>query len=163
MRAIEPTQSGHLKLHGFQIYYEVFGQPHLPPILCVPTWQIAPSRHWKMQIPYFARTFRIIAWDPPGIGGAERTTDPAAFECDRVVDYAIGLLDHLGIDRADVIGLSMGGTHGLWLAARYPERVKRMVLIGSVPPAWAYGDDPTFWAKRERYEGWEKRNAHYWR
>ena len=116
-----------------------------------------------MQIPYLARYFRVIAWDPPGIGGGERTTDPVAYECDRVVDYAVGLLDHLDIEKADVIGLSMGGTFGLWLAARYPERVKRMALLDPVPPEWAYGEDPTFWEKRDSYEGWEKRNANYWR
>ena len=163
MKAIEPAETGHLTVQGFEIYYELFGDPHAPPLLCIPTWQIAPSRHWKMQIPYFSRYFRVIAWDPPGIGGAERTTDPAAFECDRVVDYAIGLLDHLGIEQADIMGLSLGGTYGLWLAARYPERVKRAILIGGVPPKWAYGEDPTFWAERDTYNGWEKRNANYWR
>ncbi|MCB0166452.1 MAG: alpha/beta hydrolase, partial [Anaerolineae bacterium] len=163
MKAIEPTESGHLTVQGFEIFYELFGDPQASPLLCIPTWQIAPSCHWKMQIPYLARYFRVITWDPPGIGGAERTTDPAAFECDRVVDYAIGLLDHLGIEQTDVIGLSMGGTFGLWLAARYPERVKRAILIGSVPPEWAYGEDPTFWIKRDAYHGWQKRNANYWR
>lgn len=163
MRALEPNESGRLTLRGFQLYYELFGDSQAPPLLCVPTWQIVPSRHWKMQIPYFARYFRLITWDPPGIGGAERTTDPQAFECDRVVDYAVGLLDHLGIDRADLMGLSMGGTFGLWLAARYPERVKRVILISSVPPEWAYGEDPQFWITRDSYQGWQKRNAHYWR
>jgi pimeloyl-ACP methyl ester carboxylesterase/predicted glycosyltransferase len=163
MRAIMPVESGTVKLHGFQVGYELFGHPQVSPVLLLPTWQIAPSLHWRMQVPYLARHFRVITWDPPGIGGGERTTDPAAYECDRVVDYAVGLLDHLGVEKADVIGLSMGGTFGLWLAARYPERVKRMALLDPVPPAWAYGEDPTFWEKRDSYEGWEKRNANYWR
>lgn len=163
MRAMKPAESGTLELHGFQIGYEIFGDPQSPPVLLLPTWQIAPSLHWRMQVPFLARNFRVITYDPPGIGGGERTTDPAAFECDRVVDYAVGLLDHLGVAQADVIGISMGGTWGLWLAARYPERVKRLALLGAVPPEWAYGEDPTFWEKRDRYEGWEKRNAHYWR
>ncbi len=163
MRAMVPTEAGTLKLHGFLIGYELFGDPQAPPIVLLPTWQIAPSLHWRMQVPYLARHFRVITWDPPGIGGGERTTDPAAYECDRVVDYAIGLLDFLGVKKAGVIGISLGGTFGLWLAARYPERVKRMVLLDPVPPAWAYGEDPTFWEKRASYEGWEKRNANYWR
>ncbi len=163
MRAIEPTQSGTLMLEGFQIGYETFGDPATPPVLLLPTWQIAPSRHWRMQVPYLARFRYVITYDPPGIGGGERTTDPRAFECDRVVDYGIGLLDHLGIAQADVLGLSMGGSFGLWMAARYPERVRRLMLFGPVLPQWAYGDDPTFWERRESYEGWEKRNAHYWR
>jgi pimeloyl-ACP methyl ester carboxylesterase/UDP-N-acetylglucosamine:LPS N-acetylglucosamine transferase len=116
-----------------------------------------------MQVPYLAGWFRVIAWDPPGIGGGERTAAAAAFELDRVVDYGIGLLDHLGIDQADALGLSMGGSFGLWMAARHPERVSRLVLIGSVKPGWAYGGDPAFWERRDSYEGWDKRNAHYWR
>jgi len=163
MRALEPAETGQLTLHGFQIGYEIFGDPQAPPVLLLPTWQIAPSLHWRMQVPFLARTFRVITYDPPGIGGGQRTTDPRAFELDRVVDYAIGLLDQLGVDQTDIIGLSMGGSYGLWLAARYPDRVKRAVLIGPVPPEWAFGADPTFWEKREIYEGMDKRSANYWR
>ncbi len=163
MRAITPVKSGTIKLHGFQVGFDIFGDPQAPPMLLLPTWQIAPSLFWRMQVPYLARTFRVITFDPPGNGGGERATDPAAYECDRVVDYAVGLLDHLGVEQADVVGLSMGSTWGLWLAARYPERVKRLALLGPVPPEWAYGNDPTFWEKRETYEGMEKRNANYWR
>jgi pimeloyl-ACP methyl ester carboxylesterase len=54
-------------------------------------------------------------YDPPGIGGGQRTTDPAAFELDRVVDCATDLLDHLAIGRAHIVGLSMSGAYGLWL------------------------------------------------
>ena len=116
-----------------------------------------------MQVAYLSRLRRVIAFDPPGIGRAERTTDPAAFELDRVVDYGIGLLDHLGVARAAVAGVSMGGSYGLWLAARYPERVEKLVLMSSVPPEWAFGEDPTFWERRDSYLDWDKRNAHFWR
>ena len=163
MRAAEPVESGRLRVAGFELAYEVFGDADAPALLLLPSWQIAPSLLWRMQVPYLSRFRRVIAFDPPGIGGAERTTDPAAFELDRVVDYGIGLLDHLSVGRADVLGLSMGGSYGLWTAARFPERVTRLVLMGTVAPEWAFGADPTFWKRREHYEGWEKRNAHYWR
>ncbi|MBA2451718.1 MAG: alpha/beta fold hydrolase, partial [Chloroflexia bacterium] len=81
----------------------------------------------------------------------------------RVVRYGIGLLDHLGIQQAAVMGLSLGGAFGLWMAACYPERVERAVLIGTVRPGWAYAEDSSFWEERDTYEGWQKRNAHYWR
>jgi pimeloyl-ACP methyl ester carboxylesterase len=163
VRAAGPVESGHLLTQGFRIYYEVFGDPRAPAVMLLPTWQIAPSLHWKLQVPYLARSFRVITFDPPGIGGAQRTEDPAAFELDRVVDYGIGLLDHLEVRQADVVGLSMGGAYGLWLAGRYPERVTRLVLMGTVPPEWAFGEDPAFWQRRDAYDGWDKRNAHYWR
>jgi pimeloyl-ACP methyl ester carboxylesterase/predicted glycosyltransferase len=163
MRAASPVESGQLSTQGFRISYEVFGDPHAPAVLLLPTWQIAPSLHWKLQVPYLARSFRVATFDPPGIGGAERTTEPAAFELDRVVDYGVGLLDHLDISRAGVVGLSMGGAYGLWMAGRYPERVTRLVLMSTVPPEWAFGEDPSFWQRRDSYDGWDKRNAHYWR
>ncbi len=163
VRAITPIESGRLEARGFQISYEVFGTVGADPVLLLPTWQIAPSLIWKMQVPHLARYFRVITYDPPGTGGGERTEDPAAFELDRVVDYGISLLDHLEVTRANVIGLSMGGAYGLWMAGRYPERVKRLVAINSAAPEWAFAELPAFWERRETYEGWEKRNAHYWR
>jgi pimeloyl-ACP methyl ester carboxylesterase len=163
VRALAPAESGQLRTQGFQIAYEVFGESDRPPVLMLPTWQIAPSLIWKMQVPYLARALRVITYDPPGIGRAERTEDPSAFEFDRVVEYGIGLLDHLGVSRVNLVGLSMGGGYGLWMAGRHPERVERLVAIGTVAPEWAFAADPTFWERREAYEGWAKRNAHYWR
>lgn len=163
MRAVEPAQQGQLTIDGFGIGYEVFGDEDAPPVLLLPTWQIAPSRHWKMQIPYLARQFRVIAWDPPGIGAGERTTDPAAYNFDHVVDFGIGLLDHLGVVQAAVVGFSKGSIYGLLMAARFPKRVSRLVLIASCTDDWKDGVDPRFWQERESYEGWRKRNAHYWR
>ncbi len=163
MRAIEPRRSGNVHLHDFDIYFEEYGDPAASPVLLLPSWQIAPLRHWKMQIPHLARTRRVIAYDPPGIGGGERTTNRRAFEVDRVIDYGIGLLDHLEVDRTDVVGFSLGGAFGLWMAARYPERMKRLVLIAPARPGWSLADDSSFWEPRDHYEGWQKRNANYWR
>jgi pimeloyl-ACP methyl ester carboxylesterase/predicted glycosyltransferase len=162
MRACEPSQSGRLRLHEFEIFFEDFGDAGAPPVLLLPSWQIAPSRHWKMQIAHLARSRRVITFDPPGIGGGERTLDARAFEVDRVIDYAIGLLDYLGIDRTVVLGFSLGGAYGLWLTARFPERVKRLGLIAPTTPDWRLADDPTFWERKESYHGLDKRNANYW-
>jgi pimeloyl-ACP methyl ester carboxylesterase len=155
------VETGQLEVRGFKISYEVFGNPQAPPILLLPSWQIIHSRHWKMQVPYLARFFRVVTYDSPGNGGGERTTDPAAYEMDRMVDYGVGLLDHLSIAQADVIGFSRGCSYGLWLAAGYPERVRRLIMIGFGPPN--FDENPAFWQRRNHYEGWQKRNAHYWR
>lgn len=163
MRAIEPRQAHTLEVAGYRIAFEDYGAQDAPPLLLLPCWQIAPSKVWKMQVPYLARSHRVIAWDPPGIGGGERTTDPAAFEFDRVIDYGIGLLDYLDIERTSIMGFSLGGAFGLWMAACHPERVERAILIASARAEWASGADPAFWEPRAAYAGWEKRNANYWR
>ena len=140
MRALEPTEIGTLMLEGFRISYEVFGDPGAPPVLLLPTWQVVHSRHWKMQVPFLARSFRVITFDAPGNGGGERTEDEAAFEHARITEQAIGLLDYLGVEQADVIGFSMGTFYAILMAALYPERVRRLVLIGT-------GVDPDGWIK----------------
>lgn len=165
MRAIEPVEAGTLVLHGFGIGYEVFGERDAPAVLLLPTWQIVHSRIWKMQVPHLARRFRVVTFDAPGNGRGERTTDPRAFEYDRIGDQAIGLLDHLGIASASVVGFSRGCDFGIALTARYPERVSRLALIanGVLPDSWQPRPDPRFWERREHYSGWQMRNAHFWR
>lgn len=164
MRATQPTRAGGLTLSGFRIAFETFGDPQAHAILLLPTWQITHSRHWKMLVPFLARSSYVIAYDSPGNGGAERTENPAAFEYDRVIEQGIGLLDHLQIGQAHVVGFSRGATYGIWLAARYPERVTRLVLIGAMATPRSFTSLPpaTFWERREQYEGWEKWNGHYW-
>ncbi|HMM41878.1 MAG TPA: alpha/beta fold hydrolase [Thermomicrobiales bacterium] len=165
MRAAEPVEAGSLVLHEFGAGYEVFGEPDAPAVLLLPTWQIVHSRIWKMQAPHLARRFRVVTFDSPGNGRGERTIDPRAFEYDRIGDQAIGLLDHLSIASAAVVGFSRGCDFGIALAARYPERVSRLVLIanGVLPDSWQPHPDPRFWEWREQYSGWEMRNAHFWR
>jgi len=163
MRAIEPVEAGTLSVADFEIGYEVFGAADAPPVLLLPAWQIVHSRIWKLQVPYLARCCRVIAFDSPGNGRGERTTEPGAFEYDRIIDQAVGLLDHLHIARASVIGLSRGCIYGLWMAARYPERVTRLVCIANgTTPGPMPTPDPRFWQERPAYTGWHKRNAHYW-
>lgn len=163
MRAREPVESGRLRLQGFEIAYEVFGSPDAPPLMLLPTWQIVPSRIWKMQVPFLARTQRVIVWDPPGNGGGERTLDRASVEYDRLAAQALGLLDHLGVPSASMAGYSRGCWLGMTIAASQSERVSRLILIGG-----GVSEDPRpfppsrFLERRESYSGWEKMNAHYW-
>lgn len=163
MRAIEPTAFGTLQLEGFTIAYETFGDPQQPAVLLLPCWQIVHSRIWKMQVPYFARSFHVITFDPPGNGRGQPTTDWRAFEYDRITAQAFGLLDHLGIHSTNVVGFSRGCVYGLSMAAQEPERVTKLVLIGNMlTPDWSPTPNPEFFTPRETYDGWEKRNRHYW-
>ncbi|MCB0166451.1 MAG: alpha/beta hydrolase [Anaerolineae bacterium] len=161
MRSLEPRRSGQFNIRGFRIGFKEFGQPDAPAVLLLPPWQIVHHRHWKMQIPYLSLFFRVIVFDAPGNGDSERTTDPAASQFDSILDDAIGVLDHLNVSRAHVIGFSRGAPYGVGLAARFPERVQRLILIAYGPPK--YDGAQKFWTPRRRYQGMEKRNAHYWR
>ena len=71
MRARRPDREGHVESHGTRIFWEEHG--HGPrAVLFIPPWQIVDSRVWKLQIPYFARHFQTLTFDPPGNGRSGR-------------------------------------------------------------------------------------------
>jgi len=67
MRAREPDLGGYAERGGVKVYYEVFGTG-TPTILLLPPWSVVHSRTWKMQVPYLARHYRIVAFDGRGNG-----------------------------------------------------------------------------------------------
>lgn len=87
--------------------------------------------NWRGIIPQLAQTRRVIAPDMLGFGYSERPAD-SKYSQARWVEHAIGVLDALGIERADIVGNSFGGGLALALAIRHPQRVRRLVLMGSV-------------------------------
>jgi pimeloyl-ACP methyl ester carboxylesterase len=74
--------------------------------------------------------FRIIALDNRGHGESDKPYDPAAYTMDLMAEDARGLLDHLGIERADVMGYSMGARIAAWLGLRHPARARSLMLGG---------------------------------
>jgi pimeloyl-ACP methyl ester carboxylesterase len=165
MRAIQPVDSSIVTIERFQVAYEAFGNPARPAVLLLPSWQIVHSRIWKMQVPYLARSFRVVTFDPPGNGNSEQTADPAAFEFERVARFGLGVLDQLGIQRASLICYSRSCAYGLWLAATAPERVERLVLFGNgvTPDDWGSSASPDFFERHHTYDDWQRYNQHYWR
>ncbi len=92
---------------------------------------VTATANWRAVMPEFARTRRVIAPDQLGFGqtatGEARQFGRAAWTA-----HAIAVLDTLGVDRVDVVGNSMGGAVALSLAAAVPDRVRRVVAMGSV-------------------------------
>ena len=87
--------------------------------------------NWRLVMPELARRARVIAPDMVGFGYSERPPG-FAYTLGAWVRQAVGLLDALRIERADLVGNSFGGGLALALAIRHPERVRRLVLMGSV-------------------------------
>lgn len=86
--------------------------------------------NWRLTAPVLAERFRVIAPDIVGFGFTQR---PAGFAYDLPswTDHAVGVLDALGLESAHVVGNSFGGALALSLATTYPDRVRRLVLMGS--------------------------------
>jgi len=87
--------------------------------------------NWRLVLPALARERRVIAPDMVGFGFTDR---PAGirYSMDTWVRQALDLLDALDLPRVDLVGNSFGGALALALATRHPERVRRLVLMGSV-------------------------------
>ena len=91
--------------------------------------------NWRLLLPVLAQTRRVIAPDLRGFGYTERPVNPAeasAYTMATWVQQAVGLLDALGIEQTDLVGNSFGGALALALAIAHPQRVRRLVLMGSV-------------------------------
>ena len=158
MRARYPDTEGFIERGGVKVGYEVFGAGE-PAILLLTSWAIVHARQWKAQVPYLARHFQVITVEGRGNGRADRPGTAEAYRDREYVDDAIAVLDAIGVDRAVVVGLSVGGRHALQLAAWYPERAAGVVAIGAALP-WPM--PPGFDETRDAYEGWGKANRHYW-
>jgi len=85
---------------------------------------------FSKQVDYFAREHRAIAWNMPGYRGSD-LTGPMTFP--GLAKALLSLMDHLGIDKAHVVGHSIGGMIALEFAATYPDRVLSVVLAQTSP------------------------------
>jgi 2-hydroxymuconate-semialdehyde hydrolase len=92
---------------------------------------VSAFANWRLVIPHLARNFRTIAPDIVGFGFTERPND-IKYEMETWVKHAIDFLDAMEIEKAHVIGNSFGGSLSVALAIQAPERISRLVLMGSV-------------------------------
>ena len=84
---------------------------------------------WDPQVAALAERFRVIGYDTRGHGESPAPAGP--YSSDDLVDDVVALLDRLGVQRAHVAGLSLGGMTALRLAAREPARVYRLVALAT--------------------------------
>jgi 2-hydroxy-6-oxo-octa-2,4-dienoate hydrolase len=88
--------------------------------------------NWRLTIPALSQRLHVVAPDMLGFGFTERPKPPMVCDTDRWVRHLVDLLDALELPAASVVGNSFGGAIALRLAASHPERVKKLVLMGSV-------------------------------
>jgi pimeloyl-ACP methyl ester carboxylesterase/predicted glycosyltransferase len=160
-----PDEQGAIDRDGVRIHWERYGDGESS-ILLLPTWAINHSRHWKGQIAYLARHFRVIAFDGRGSGLSDRPQEASAYAAREFVADSVAVLDAAGVNSACVAGLSMGGLRALLLADQHPDRVEGAFLIDPTVPLLTPGpperEGISFDAGLEEYQGWEKFNRHYW-
>jgi 3-oxoadipate enol-lactonase len=117
------VERGSFRSQGADLAYEIHGAG--PPVLAIMGLG-CPGAGWGPQIDAMRRHFRFITYDQRGTGATARFMRPITVP--QLARDALGLLDHLGIARAHLMGVSMGGMVGLEVAGRWPERFDRLVL-----------------------------------
>lgn len=119
------TDSGYADVNGLKMYYEVYGQGK-PIVLLHGSFMSIPL-NWAHIIPLLAKDRKVIVAEMQGHG---RTRDiPREFSYEGMADDVSGLLKHLKIDSADILGYSMGGGVAFQFAVRHPEQLRRLVIL----------------------------------
>jgi pimeloyl-ACP methyl ester carboxylesterase len=127
-----------VEISGAGLYYNVKGEGE--PLVLIPGFA-SGAWSWSWQVDELSRSFRIVTFDPRGIGQSEMGENHAG-AIERIADDVAVLLDELKIKSAHVLGISFGGFVTQDFALRYPARVRRLILAstsfggpGHVPPS----------------------------
>jgi pimeloyl-ACP methyl ester carboxylesterase len=125
--ATPPYEVGVFDSDGLQLYYEIHG--HGPRVLVFMHGILMDSNmNRRLANDLAAKGNRVILFDLPGHGLSDKPQRASAHRMDTYAEHVVALLDHLGIDKAVVGGVSLGGNVSLLVAALAPERVQALVI-----------------------------------
>lgn len=114
------------RINGIRIYYEEYGKGD--PVLLIQGLGY-PSGMWFLQIPDLSRHFRTIVFDNRGVGRSDKPDEE--YSVSLMASDAAELLQALGIGKAHVAGVSLGGYIAQEMALEQPDRVDRLVLLAT--------------------------------
>ena len=140
--SLTPDDSGYADVNGLHLYWERYGDG--PPLVLLHGGMLTIELNFATLIPTLAATHTVIGVEMQGHGRTAHTDRPITYH--NLASDVVALLDHLGIDRAAVLGHSMGGATALELAVSHPDRVTAIVPISaSVRPEGLHPDlnDPS--------------------
>lgn len=119
--------TGYAPVNGLKMYYEIHGKGE--PVVLLHGAFMAITGDWVNWINELAKTRKVIAVDMQGHGRTADIKRDITYE--NLADDVAGLLDYLKIERADVVGYSLGGGAAIMTAIRHPEKVRKVVVISA--------------------------------
>ncbi|MBI5842183.1 MAG: alpha/beta fold hydrolase [Chloroflexi bacterium] len=115
-----------IKTNGIELYYEIHGAGKLLVLISglgYSLWQ------WHRMVPFLAEHFQVITFDNRGVGQSDRPAGP--YSAQMLAADTAGLLDALGIQKAVVMGHSMGGFITQAMALDFPQKVEKLILCST--------------------------------
>jgi 3-oxoadipate enol-lactonase len=132
-------------INGAKIAYDITGEG---PALVLIHAGIADRRMWDPQIPEFSQHYRVLRYDLRGYGQSTIPPQPYAHH-----DDLAGLLQHLEIEQAHILGISMGGRVAIEFTLTYPDMVKSLIRVNSFAGETEHSEVlQNAWAEMEKAE-----------
>lgn len=119
---------------GVDLYCEVTGQG--TPVVFIHEFA-ATCHSWEAQVRHFSRWYRCITFNARGYPPSQVPPTPGAYSQQRAVQDVLAVMDHLGVDKAHIVGLSMGGFAALHLGLNHPGRARSLCVAAA-----GYGAEP---------------------
>jgi len=113
-------------VQDYHIHFVEVGEGQ--PILLIPG-AFSTYRHWNRMVPYLSKHYKLLCVDYLGVGDSDKPRSGFGYTIEEQADVFAKMIEKLKLSKVHVIGVSYGGAIALNLAARYPEKVKKIVSI----------------------------------
>lgn len=130
----KPNSKGFVEFNNGRIYYEMKGKGC--PVVLIAGGGGMDLRQWDAQFKFLKKHFQVIRYDVRGVGRSDTPSAAYSHSADLKA-----VLDFLGIERATLVGLSLGGNIALDFAVTHPERVSSLILSGSLVRGFQISDE----------------------
>ncbi|WP_240975113.1 alpha/beta fold hydrolase [Chitinophaga fulva] len=124
---VKPSESGYAPVNGIKVYYEVYGEGR--PIVLLHGAYMTIDLNWGQLIPELSKSRKVIAIELQGHGHTEFSERKLSLTT--LASDVEGVMDHLKIDSADIVGYSFGGKVAYQFAIQSPKRLRKLVIISS--------------------------------